>query len=212
MNIRCAFLERVGHNRVDELYDRSLVDERRAVVSVFGLALEDLDIVVRDLGKQALHLRFARLIELLDRVAQSELASDDREDVQTRDELDVVEHRHGCGVRHRDGKRAAVALQREHAVLQRKLGGNELGDARIDLELRQVDGRHLVLAREHSGEVGLLYETELDQIVADARAVVSLLSESGVQLVLCDQPFSQKQIADSRRFCGRSCQGRMSLR
>jgi hypothetical protein len=43
-------------------------------------------------------------------------------------------------------------------------------------ELRQVDGGHLVLAREHSGEVGFLCEAELDQ-TADACAVVSLLSE-----------------------------------
>ena len=97
-------------------------------------------------------------------------------------------------------------------MLDRKLTGNELGDARIDLEFRQVDGRHLVLPREHPGEVGLFYITELDQVVANARAVVSLLLESLVELFLCDQPFSQKQIADPRRFSGRSCQGRMSLR
>src|SRR5438045_444915 len=105
-----------------------------------------------------------------------------------------------------------VAFQRKHAVLHGELTGNELGNARIDLELGQVDGGHLVLPREHPGEVGLLYETELDQVVANARAVVSLLLESLIELFLSDQPFSQKQIADSRRFGGRSCQGRMSLR
>src|SRR2546423_1447684 len=105
-----------------------------------------------------------------------------------------------------------MALEWEDAMLERKLTGNELGDARIDLKLGQVDGGHLVLAREHPGEVGFLHETKLDQVVANARAVVSLLLESLIELFLCDQPFSQKQIADSRRFSGRSCQGRMSLR
>ena len=97
-------------------------------------------------------------------------------------------------------------------MLERKLAGNELGDARIDLEFREVDSGHLVLTRQHSGEVGFLDETELDQVVANACAVVSLLLESLIELFLCDQPFSQKQIADPWRFSGRSCQGRMSLR
>ena len=83
---------------------------------------------------------------------------------------------------------------------------------RIDLELRQVDRGHLVLPREHPGEVGLLYVTELDQVVADAGAVLSLLLKSLIELILGDQALSQKQIAQSGRFCGRSCQGRMSLR
>jgi hypothetical protein len=76
-------------------------------------------------------------------------------------------------------------------VLDRKLTGNELGDARIDLELRQVDSGHLVLAREHPGEVGFFNITELDQVIANARAVVSLLLKSLVELILGDQPFSK---------------------
>ena len=43
------------------------------------------------MAEQAFHLSFARLVELGDRVAQRELTGDDREDVETRDELDVVE-------------------------------------------------------------------------------------------------------------------------
>src|SRR4029077_11172612 len=135
MNIRGASLQRVGHNGVDELYDRRLVDKRGAHVrSVFVLALENLDVIVFEVREEVLHLGFARSIELLDRVAQSELARDDWEDVETGDELDVVEHRHGCGIRHGDGERSAIPLEGQDAVLQRKLTGNELGDARIDLE------------------------------------------------------------------------------
>src|SRR4029079_16667794 len=122
---------------------------------------------------------------------EGELAGDDREDVETRDELDVVENRHCRRVRHGDGEGAAITLERKHAVLDRKLTGNELGDPRIDLELRQVDGGHFVLAREHPGEVGFLNVTELDQVIANARAVVSLLLKSLVELILGDQPFSK---------------------
>ena len=85
-------------------------------------------------------------------------------------------------------------------------------DARIDLEVREINRGHAVLTGERSGEVGFLDETELDQVVANASAVVSLLLESLIELILSDQPFSQQQIADPRRFSGRCCQGRGSLR
>jgi hypothetical protein len=49
-----------------------------------------------------------------------------------------------------------------------------------------------VLTSEHPGEVGFLHETELDQVIADTRAVVSLLSESLIELVLGDQALSQE--------------------
>ena len=129
-----------------------------------------------------------------------------------RDELDVIEHRHRRRIGHGDGESASIALERQDIVLERQLAWNELGDAPIDLEFREVDGRHFVLASEHPGEVGFLDETELDQVVAYSSAVVSLLLESLIELILSDQPFSQKQIADPRRFSGRSCQGLGSLR
>jgi len=77
-------------------------------------------------------------------------------------------------------------------VLERELARNELRDARIHLELRQVDGGHLVLTCEHPGEVGFLHVTELDQVIADTRAIVSLLSERLVELVLGYQALFQE--------------------
>jgi len=97
-------------------------------------------------------------------------------------------------------------------VLESELARNELGNSPIDLKFREVDGGHLVLTREHPGEIGFLDETKLDQVVANASAVVSLLLESLIELILGDQPFSQQQIANPWRFSGRCCQGRGSLR
>jgi hypothetical protein len=52
-----------------------------------------------------------------------------------------------------------------------------------------------VLPRQHPGEVGFFHKTELDQVIADAGAVVSLFLKSLIELILCDQPFSQEQVA-----------------
>jgi hypothetical protein len=212
MDVGSALLHGVRHDRVDKLDDGSLVDERAGVVGGrFVLALENLD-VIDDVREQVLHLRFARFVELLDGVAERELTGDDREDVQTRDELYVLQHAQMSGISQGNRQRSAVTFEGQHGVLEGKVARNELGDARIDLELGEVDGGHAVLARQHPGEVGFLDETELDEVVADTCTVVFLLLESLVQLVLGDQPFSQKQIANPRRICGRSCQERVSLR
>jgi len=94
-------------------------------------------------------------------------------------------------------------------VLDRKLTGNELRDARINLELGQVDSGHLVLTRKHPGEVGFFDVTELDQVVAYASAVLFLFLKSLIELFLGNEPFSQEQFAYSGRvFGGRCCQGR----
>ena len=78
-------------------------------------------------------------------------------------------------VGHRDGERAAVALERKDEVLRRELGRDELDDPRIDLEPRQVDGRHAMLPRDELRELGLLDEAELHEVVAEARAALLLL-------------------------------------
>ena len=145
MNVGRTLFERVGHDGVDKLDDRRFIDERLAGELVLVLALEDLDVVfVIDLSEQVLHLRFARRVELLDCITERELTGDDREDVQTGDELDVVEDRQRRRVGHRDSQSAAITLQWKHAVLHCELTGNELGNARIDLEFGQVDGGHLM--------------------------------------------------------------------
>jgi hypothetical protein len=69
-----------------------------------------------------------------------------------------------------------------------------------------------VLAGQHPGKIGLLYEPELDQIVAYPGSVISLLLKGFVELVLSYQPFLQKEVANPRRICGRSCQELVSLR
>ena len=62
---------------------------------------------------------------------------DDRLDVVAGHELDVV-HREDVGrIRHRDGQRGAGAAERDDLILIGGVGGNELDDPRVDVELRR---------------------------------------------------------------------------
>ena len=88
-------------------------------------------------------------------------------------------------------------------MLHREVGRDQLRDARIDLELREVDRRHAVLPRQHLGELGLLDEAELDQVVADARAVLLLLLERLVELLARDEPLADEEITEAHT--GRGC-------
>src|SRR3712207_1336206 len=75
--------------------------------------------------------------------------------------------------------------------------GDQLRDPRVELELRQVDGGHLVLPRQHLGELGLLDEAELYQVVAEARAAVLLLPEGLLELVSRDHALGDEKLADA---------------
>ena len=200
VDVRRAALHRIREDGVDELDDRRILHLRgeRRGGDVLLLLLDDLDVAfhVVDDGQEVGDLRVGgALVQLLDRALERELAADDREDVVARDELQVLEDAEVRRVRHGDGERAAVALEGEDEVLDRQVGGDQLGDARVDLELRQVDRRHLVLPRQHLRELGLLDEAELDEVVADAGAVLLLLLERLVELLARDEPLADEEIA-----------------
>ena len=79
----------------------------------------------------------------------------------------------------------------------RQVGRDQLRDLRIDLETREVDRRHPVLAREHARQLDFLDEAELDEVVADARAVLFLLLKRAVQLLARDQPLAKEEITNA---------------
>src|SRR4029079_3202992 len=77
--------------------------------------------------------------------------------------------------------------------------GDELGDAWIDLEPRQIDRRHLELPREDLRELGLLDEPELDEVVPDASSALLLLLDCLVELLARDELLTHEEIAESFR-------------
>ena len=94
-----------------------------------------------------------RAVVLRDRLATTaDLRRHHRFDVVARHELDVVHGEHVRRVGHRDGERRARPVDGEDLVLLGRVGRNELDDVRIDLELREVDGRDAVLLAEQRGD------------------------------------------------------------
>src|SRR3712207_1383103 len=78
-----------------------------------------------------------------------------------------------------------------------QVAGDELRDPGVELELGEVDGGHLVLPRQHLGELGLLDETELHQVVAEPGAAVLLLPEGLLELVPRDHALGDEELADA---------------
>jgi hypothetical protein len=198
-------LHRLGEDGVDEPHHRRLVDGRgvEAAGAVVLGVLEQLDVAVGavDLGEQRLHLALrllvGGLVVLLDEGAERELARDDRIDVVAGDELEVVDDAGVARVDDGHGERAPLALEREHRVLHRQLGGDELEHARVDLEARQVDGGQAVLPGERLGELDLGDEAELDQTVAQAPAGLLLLREGARELLARDEPLADEELAQA---------------
>jgi len=75
------------------------------------------------------------------------------------------------------------------------LGGDELDDGPVDLEVRQVDGRDAVLSAQERGDVVLADEAELDEVRADAPAGGLLLLQRLVELLPCDERRLDQHVA-----------------
>ena len=92
---------------------------------------------------------------------------------------------------------APDAAERDDLVLLRGLGGNQLDDGRVDLELREVDRGNAVLLAEERGDLLVLDEAELDQVVAELPPVGLLMVQGLLELVRSDALLFEKQFADA---------------
>src|SRR5205085_7729941 len=110
-------------------------------------------------------------------------------------ELDVV-HREDVGrVRHRDRQRAARSAQRNDLILPRRFGRDELDDREVDLEAGEVDGRDTVLLAEERGDLLVLDEPHLDEVVAELASVGLLLSQRLLELLGANQFLLEEELA-----------------
>jgi hypothetical protein len=165
VDVRRSFLHRVGEDAVDQLHHRRLV-HRRGEGDRGHLLLgvrHHLDVVHLDLLEQIGDALVGLLVLAVDRLLEGEVPRDDGLDVQPGDELEVVDHPQVGGVGHRHRERAPHAAQRQHLVLRRDLGGDQLQDAGVQLHPLQVHGGHAVLAGQGAHQVLLGQEAELHQ-------------------------------------------------
>ena len=165
----------VDEDGVDQLDDGRFINLRRQHTRILCLflGLQDLDLILLrrgDVLQQRLHVQFIRLVVLLDRRAHREFTGQHRHDIVARDELEIVDHRHGGGIGDRDRELSSVALERQHGMLGRQLRGDQLEEAGIHLESRQVDCRHTKLPGEHAHDVGLAHHAHLDDGQPDSLA------------------------------------------
>jgi hypothetical protein len=139
--------------------------------------------------------RLAGRVVLFDRVGDRGFGGDHRFDRVSGHELDVVHREHVGRIGHRDRERAAGAAEGDDLILARGVGGNELDDGRVDLELREVDGGDAVLLAEQRGDLIVLDEAHLDEVVAELSPVGFLLGQGLAQLLRGDQFLLEKELA-----------------
>src|SRR4051812_19875303 len=190
-----ALLDGVEEDEVHELDDRRVggalleVDDVLVVVVVVDLDLALFEplhhLVVRGglVGVVALQ-------GLLDGL----LGGDNDFDVVAGEELDVVDGVDVRRVAHRQDEGVARAVHRNALVLLGHVPGDELHHLRVDVEFLQVDRRNAVLLREEAGELRLLDEAELGQVVADAAASLLLLFLCLLKLLKRNQVFAYEQL------------------
>ena len=133
----------------------------------------------------------------LQRLVDLGLRGHDRLDVVARHELDVVHGEHVGRVGHRDRQRGAGSRERDDLVLLRGLGGHELDDARVDLELADGDRGDAELLAEERGDLGFLDEAERDEGEAELPALLPLVGQRLLELLRGDALLFEKQIAKS---------------
>ena len=200
--VRGAFLDRVHEHHVDELDDRRLVGRLLQLEGVdLGavlVALHDLDVgevrrhVLHDAGDR---LGF-RLVVTVDRLLDRRLRGDERQHLEVRHEGDVVQREHVGRVGHRERERVPHPPDRQHLVLLRDRRRDELQDLQIDLELREGDGRHAILAREEADQLLLVDEPEPDQDGAELLGRALLLDQSLLELLLTEQTVGDEEVPE----------------
>ena len=75
--------------------------------------------------------------------------------------------------------------------------GNQLDDRRVDLELREVDGGDAVLLAEERGDLLVLDEPHLDEVVAELAPVGLLMVQGLLQLLRGDALLLEEELANA---------------
>src|SRR4029453_1623521 len=155
---------------------------------------------------------FARVV-LVDGLADCGFGGDDRLHVVAGYELDVV-HREDVGrIRHRDGERRAGAAQGNDLILLRRVGRDQLDDAGVDFELREVDRGNAVLLAEEGGDLLVLDEAQADQVEPELAAVRFLTLQRLLKLFSSNALFFEEELSNtdghrSAELIGRSDKNR----
>jgi hypothetical protein len=77
------------------------------------------------------------------------------------------------------------------------VGGDQLDDRRVDVELGEIDRGNTVLLAEKGGDFLVLHEAHLDQVVAELPPVGLLMVQGLLQLIRSDAFLLQQEFANT---------------
>ena len=203
MNIACASFHRVRQDQVHELDDGRLFGgffQRGGVeLGFFGGELQFLVFVDQVLHHfaQLFRVRIPAAIEPRNGFTDGRLRRHHRFHVESGHELDIVHREDVRGIGHRDSENGTNARERNHLVTQRRILRDELDDVGIDFVILQIDRGNPVLAGQHTGDIIVGDKAHLRQAAPQLAPIGALKFERFLELVLSDQAFFNKYLAQT---------------
>ncbi len=203
VNIARASFHRVRQNQVYQLDDGRLFGgllERRGIE--FGFLGGELQLLVfidqvfHHLA-QLFRVSIRTAIEPRNRFPDGRFGRHHRLHIEAGHELDVVHGEYVRGIGHRNGQNGTHARKRNDLVTKRGVLGNQFDDVGIDFVILQIDRGNAVLAREHTGDVVIGDEAHLRQAAPQFATIRALKFERLLELVLSDQAFFNKYLAQT---------------
>ena len=121
-----------------------------------------------------------------------------RQDLEIGHEGDVVQREDVGRVRHRQGERAADALDRQHLVFLRDVSRNQPECLAVDVEIGQRDGRDAVLAGQEADQLLLADEAQANEDRPELVRLALLLGQGLTPQLLCrDEPLGDEEVAEA---------------
>ncbi len=208
MDVAGAFLDRVGQDQIDQLYDRRFLagalqlvgrEHRFLVGFLFQIQFDAFLLDLGDLFVDFLELDRVRCaVVFFQRLLDRDLGCHHRFHVESRHELDVVHGEYVRRIRGGDGQSAPDAAQRDDHVLLRGLDWDQLNDDRVDLEIGEVDRRDAVLLAQDRSDIVVLDISQVDENRTQAPAAVALMLQRSIELFGGDVVLFYEQFADLR--------------
>ena len=172
VDVRCATLDRIEHDLVDEPDDGRVFDVGPLDALVDGVLVgRDLEAVELEIvaGKFR-HRRVDLLQRPREQLVELVLLDDDRLDRQARGELDLVDRVEVGRIGDREEQPLAALHQRQHAVLADDLLADQPQDLEIGLQRVEVEQRGAELQRRGNGDLAGVGQVVLDEVRDDADA------------------------------------------
>jgi hypothetical protein len=156
VNVRCALLDRIQQDLVDEAHDRGILDVVAAQCGRFGLFIAardfevlEIDVVVVELR----HHRFGLVDGLVDGLLQLVVFDDDKFDAHRSLEANLIERMQIGRIRNREEQSFAALHERHDAVLLQQFVADESKYVHVRHDRVHVEQWHAELVRSGNRDI-----------------------------------------------------------